>query len=157
MTCPEARNMISLYIDDELLPDERQGFVAHIETCQACREELTETEQLHGLFVVAPRFDAPLGFAPRVLAQVDKKKERWFGHLWQSLSSQPFFLRTAQIAFALVIVIIGALSGSLLTTARTTEALPTVRESFSLDLFKATPPDSVGGVYMRLVGVANER
>ena len=33
----------------------------------------------------------------------------------------------------------------------------TVRESFSLDLFQATPPDSIGGVYVTLAGATDER
>jgi anti-sigma factor RsiW len=157
MTCPEARTMISPYIDNELLPDERRDFVAHSETCQACREELAETEELHGLFVVSQRFEAPLGFATRVLAQVNEKEEPWLTRLWQSLAGQSVFLRTAQVAFALVVVLLGIVSGNLLSTGKTTERQSTVRESFSLDLFSATPPDSIGGAYMRVAGVADEK
>jgi hypothetical protein len=41
-------------------------------------------------------------------------------------------------------------SGNLLVAGRTPERPMTVQESFSLDLFQATPPDSIAGVYVTL-------
>jgi hypothetical protein len=65
-----------------------------------------------------------------------------------------------EVAFALVIMIIGVFSGNLLVADRTSErqtVQATVQKSFSLDLFQATPPDSVGGAYVRLMGAGDER
>jgi hypothetical protein len=78
--------------------------------------------------------------------------------LWRFLTARPFFLRTVEVAFALIVVMIGAISGNLLVGDRTTpQRSLTVRESFSLDLFKATPPGSIGGVYVKLAGVTDEK
>lgn len=40
MTCQEAEQMVTPYINDELTGDEMEEFLDHIETCKNCREEL---------------------------------------------------------------------------------------------------------------------
>lgn len=157
MKCPETRNMVSPYLDDELRPDKKREFTAHLERCPGCRKAVEEAEQVQRLFASVERFEAPVGFVDRVMARVEEGEEPWFTFFIRLPGGRSFFLRTAEIAFALVIVLIGALSGSLLMANRTAEGQPTVQESFSLDLFRATPPDSMGGAYMRLAGVADEK
>jgi hypothetical protein len=161
MKCSDARNVISPYIDDELPPHQKSELLDHIESCQACREELTALLGLHGLFAGAERFDAPPGFVTRVMAgvetHVEERNEPWFVRLGRSVTGRTFFLRVVEVAFALVVVVIGFMSGTLLTTVRSGGGQPTVSETFSLDLFKATPPNSVGGAYMRLAGAEDER
>lgn len=155
MKCRHARKMISQYVDDELTPDERRDFDSHIKGCASCRNELEETGALHELFASARRFPAPYGFSTRALANLDEKERsregRFFGF-------RPLFLRAAQVAVALVVMTIGVISGNLLLAERTDPIGQTaVQETFSLDLFQATPPDSIGGVYMSLMGASNER
>ncbi len=61
---------------------------------------------------------------------------------------------------ALVVFMIGIVSGNVLMADRTSAkqtVLANVHSSFSLDLFQATPPGSVGGAYVSLVGAADER
>lgn len=157
MKCSHVRGLVSPYIDDELGADEKRAFLAHVEGCLACREELEESRQIRGLFASAGRFDAPPYFDTRVMARLDEAKEPWTARLRQLFAARPFFLRTVEVAFALVIMLIGVMSGNLLIADRTAERQPTVQEAFSLDLFQAAPPDSVGGAYMRLAGVADER
>lgn len=40
MTCKEAERMVTPYINDELYGDELQAFLAHLENCPDCQEEL---------------------------------------------------------------------------------------------------------------------
>ena len=40
MTCKEAERMVTPYINDELDGDELQAFLAHLENCSNCQEEL---------------------------------------------------------------------------------------------------------------------
>jgi predicted anti-sigma-YlaC factor YlaD len=146
MKCRHARKMISQYIDEELSPDEKKDFESHIQSCASCKEELEETRALHQLFASAKRFAAPYGFATRVLANLEEKERR------------PFLLRTAQVAFALVIMTIGIISGNLLLAERADHIGQTaVQETFSLDLFQATPPGSIGGIYDTLMRPSHER
>jgi anti-sigma factor RsiW len=155
MKCPQVRKMLSQYMDGELNPDEKKDFDSHIQSCASCRERLEETRALHGLFASAERFPAPYGFATRVLANLEEKGG---SRLRSLLSIRPFFLRTAQVAFALVVMIIGITSGNLLLAKRTAPIGQTaVQETFSLDLFQATPPDSIGGIYNTLMRPSHEK
>ena len=110
---------------------------------------------VHHLFGSAERFEAPYGFATRVMARIEENEKR--APFWGFFTLQPFFLRAVEMAFALVVIFIGMVSGNLLVSDRTPERPMTVQESFSLDLFQATPPDSIGGVYVKLMGATDER
>ncbi len=157
MKCSQIRERISQYVDDELSAEEKKLFAFHIQNCPACKEELEEIQSVHQLFASAERFTAPYGFTTRVMANLEAKEPSW---LWQLFTLRPFFLRAVEVAFALIIMIIGVFSGNLLVTDRTSArqtVQTTVQESFSLDLFQATPPDSVGGAYVRLMGAGDER
>jgi anti-sigma factor RsiW len=157
MKCSHIRNMISQYVDNELALDEKNLFTSHIQTCPACKEELEGIQSVHQLFAPVERFGAPYGFATRVMAHLEESEETGLSRLWRLLTARPFFLRTVEVAFAVIIMLIGVMSGNLLVADRTPAKQTSVGETFSLDLFQATPPDSVGGVYMRLAGVNDER
>ena len=157
MKCSQIRKMISPYVDDELTPDEKKVFTSHLADCPACEKELEEIRSVHHLFASAETFEAPLGFATRVMARLEETEKTGLSRLWRLLAARPLFLRTVEVALALAIVLTGMVSGNLLVADRTTGRQTTVREAFSLDLFRAAPPDSLGDVYMRLAGVADER
>ena len=146
MKCTHVKKMISRYVDEELSRDEKKGFDFHVRSCASCREELEETRALHRLFASAERFPAPFGFTARVLGNLDEKEGARFRDLFDI---RPFFLRSAQVTLALVVITVGILSGNLLLAERTqaVEQTAVVREAFSLDLFQATPPDSIGEIY----------
>lgn len=147
--------MISQYVDDELSPDEKKDFDSHIQSCASCRERLEETRALHQLFASAQRFPAPYGFATRVLANLEEKEG---SRLRSLVPIRPFFLRAAQVTFALVVMTMGIISGNLLLAERTDIiGQRAVQETFSLDLFQATPPDSIGGIYNTLMRPSHER
>ncbi len=154
MNCKHMKEMISRHVDDRLDPDEQVSFDLHIRSCAACRKILEETRALHQMFASAQRFPAPYGFATRVLANLEEKEGSRIRSL---LSIRPFFLRAAQVAFALVVMTIGIISGNLLLADRTNPIGQTaVQETFSLDLFQATPPDSIGGIYNTLMRPSHE-
>lgn len=149
MKCKQAGEMISQYLDGEMNSDEKEAFALHIRDCAACRVKLEETRTVHKMFANAERFSAPFGFSTRVLANLEEKESTW-PRILPSFKS--FFLRSAEVAFALAVITIGLVSGSLLLPDRTPPHAQTVQESFSLDLFQATPPDSIGGIYLAYVG-----
>jgi anti-sigma factor RsiW len=144
-----VKKMISRYVDDELTPEEKKDFGAHIRSCASCREELEETRTLHRLFASAQRFSAPYGFSTRVMANLDEKEGSRARGI---LGFRPLFFRTAQVAFALAVIAIGVIAGNLLLAEKTDHIGQTaIQETFSLDLFQATPPDSIGGIYNTLM------
>jgi anti-sigma factor RsiW len=154
MKCRHVRKRMSQYMDEELSLDEKKAFDLHIQSCAFCKEELEEARALHQLFASAERFPAPYGFATRVLANLEEKEA---SRLRGLLSIRPFFLRTTQVAFALVVMTVGIVSGNLLLAERSNPVGQTaVREAFSLDLFQATPPDSIGGIYNTLMRPSHE-
>jgi anti-sigma factor RsiW len=158
MKCSEVKERISRYIDDDLGEEEKKAFVFHIQNCLGCSRELKGTRAVHELLVSAERFSAPYEFTTRVMANVENKGQRVPSHFWKLLTQQPLFLRTVKVAFAALIVAIGIVSGNLIISYQATFPKPaTVREVFVLDLFQATPSDSIGGVFASLVEVSYER
>jgi anti-sigma factor RsiW len=153
--CAEIRQLISSYIDDQLGLDEKKAFAFHIRTCSNCREELEEIQSVHELFSSAERFSAPYGFTTRVMASLETKEpSRWRAFF----TLRPFALRAVEVAFAFIVVIIGLLFGHLLVADRDLPQRPvTIQESFPLDLFQSTPPDSIGGIYVALAEATNEK
>ena len=155
MKCTHVKKMISRYVDDALSPDDKKDVDSHIQDCARCREGLEETQALHRIFASAERFSAPYGFATRVLANLEEKEG---SRLRRLLAIRPLFIRTAQVAFALVVLTMGIISGDLLMAKRTEtiEQAAVVQEAFSLDLFQATPPNSMGGIYNTLMRPSHE-
>jgi anti-sigma factor RsiW len=147
--------MISQYVDGELIPEKKRDFDTHIDNCSYCRKALEETRALHGLFASAERFPAPYGFVTRVLANLEGEEGLL---LRDRLFIRPYFRRAAQVALALVVMTFGVISGNLFLAQRTEPIGQTdVQETFSLDLFQATPPDSIGGIYVTLMRSRHEK
>jgi anti-sigma factor RsiW len=149
MKCRHAKKMISPYVDDELSPRRKRDFESHIRSCASCRDGLQEARALHLLFSSAERFPAPYGFAARVMATLGEKEASRMPGL---PGFRPLVFRAAQVVLALVVMTIGIVSGSVLLTERTERFGQTaVQETFSIDLFQATPPGSIGGIYNTLM------
>lgn len=68
MTCDEARESLSAYLDEALAPHERSQVDAHLETCPACRRELAALRGTVALLQRAEPARAPVGFVDRVVA-----------------------------------------------------------------------------------------
>ena len=148
MKCSQVKQMISRYIDQDLASYEKRTLEHHIGECPSCQEAMEGQMAVHNLFSSAEKFEAPLGFAAKIMARIEGKERRT--SFWSFFTFQPVFLRAVEVAFALVVIFIGLISGNLLVAGRTPEKPLTVQESFSLDLFQATPPDSIGGVYVTM-------
>ena len=154
MKCGHAKKIISRYVDGDLSPVEKKEFDSHLLSCVSCREALKETLALRRTFASARKFTAPYGFSTRVLANLEEAEgfaERRFGVI------RPLFLRTAQVAVALAVMVLGLFSGNQLLEERTPPPVQTaVQQTFSLDLFQPTPPGSIGGIYVNLMRANHE-
>jgi len=154
MECRVVRNMLSEYIDDELVQEQEGRIDLHLRDCPACREEFEKLLAVHGLFASAERFPAPHGFSTRIMANLQDRKESF----WGSLFARPVFLRAIETAFALIIVIIGLISGNLLMAHKQSDlASAEVGQSFALDIFEAAPSGSIGRIYMSMTEGRDER
>ena len=155
MECKRMRQMISLHVDGELGPVEEKAFADHIQDCAACRGALEETWAVRNLFASAGKFSAPLGFAARVMANIEEKEASRFRKFFRS---RPIFRRTVEVAVALFIVAFGLLSGNVLMSGRSAPVnVAEVRDSFHLDVFEAAPPNSVAGVYLSMLEAGHEK
>ncbi len=154
MKCSKVKKMVSPYVDEELNPPEKRAFELHIDGCPVCKHALEEHVTVHHLFASVPRFEAPVGFSTRVMARLQAEEKTRFSWLWQLFILRPFFLRAVEVAFALVVILIGMISGNMLVGERAPERQVSMEEFFSLGLFQATPPDSIAGVYVSLLGSA---
>ena len=147
--------MISQYVDDELSPEKKRDFDTHTDSCSYCRKALEETWTLHGLFASAERSPAPYGFVTRVLANLEGKEEL---RLRSRLFIRPYLRWAVQVALALVVMTFGIISGNQFLAHRTEPVEQTaIEETFSLDLFQATPPHSIGGIYVTLMRSRHEK
>jgi len=155
MQCSGIRGLISSYIDEQLGPNEKEAFSFHIRSCPGCREALEEVQAVHELFASTERFSAPYGFTTKVMARLETNEpSRWRAFF----TLRPLALRAVEWAFAIIVVITGLLFGNLLTADKGPPAgQATIQESFSLDLFQATPSDSIGGVYVALAEATHEK
>jgi predicted anti-sigma-YlaC factor YlaD len=155
MKCRHVRQMIFQYMDDRLDGDAKKVFDLHLQNCAVCRQELEETQAIHIRFASAERFHAPHGFTARVLANLEEKEG---SRRWSLLDLRPLFLRVAQVGFAIFIMTIGIISGKLLIVDITHPyAQMTAQEAFSIDLFQAVPPDSIGGIYAMFTRASHEK
>jgi len=155
MRCIHVKKLLSGYLDQELGVEEAAAVSAHLKRCATCRREAVEHEALHRLFASAHRFDAPYGFATRVSSLIKERERSGFRSIF---SFYRLFIRVIEIGFAIFILTLGTISGNLLVSGNSAVAAKAgVREVFSLDLFEAAPPGSMGGVYVSMSGDGHEK
>ncbi len=79
-SCPSFIPLIVRAADDTIEPDDRARLDAHLAGCPACRAALEAQRMVH--MNLAGAFDAevPLGFATRIVAQLDPR-ESWLDRL----------------------------------------------------------------------------
>lgn len=151
MSCPKTK-LISAYLDNELGSGEKTAFEAHVQGCASCSHALEEMRSLRVAFASAERHPAPYGFATRVMARTaefeKKKATPW--HV-------PLFVRFAEAAVLLVVITVGILAGRVMTNSAPATTTTNVASSLFCDMFDATPPDSLGGAYLAMTEVRNEK
>lgn len=148
MNCPKAHRLISPGLDDELLPEEREALARHLGACPACRAALARLSRQRPIFAELPRFVAPAGFKSRVMANL---AEAPVPVPWRRRALVGF----AEMAVLGGIIFTGIVSGGFLVERLNPEKA--VAASLALDLFEPAPPDSLGGVYLAMTEVADER
>jgi len=150
MSCPKSIR-ISAYLDEELPGSDRAALEAHVQGCAQCGAALQDMRSLRAAFANRSRHQAPYGFATRVMAktaELDKKKAPWF---------VPLFIRFAEAAVLLIVITVGILAGTVMTNGSAATKTTNIASSLSLDLFDANPPGSLGGAYLAMTEVSNEK
>lgn len=150
MKCSKAHKLISPYIDGELPEQDMQRLEAHINVCLKCRTEFEKEKELHNLFANVDGFKAPYGFHTRVMANINSGKTK-------EISGIRIFAGLAEAVVILAIIAIGLLSGSQAIKGYPPDNTRAVMASLSLDVFDPAPADSLGGVYLAMTEVRNEK
>lgn len=148
MNCAKAHRLISPHLDGELPPPELAALVAHLQACPACLAAESELRGQRQLFAGLPRFAAPVGFRARVLGNLEPAPAAglWWRH---------FMTGFAEVAVLGVIIFTGIVSGGFLAERLNPERA--MAAALALDLFDPAPPGSLGGVYLAMTEVPDER
>jgi len=150
MKCSKAHKLISPFIDGELSERDIKTLEDHMKVCHKCRAEFGESKKLHNLFANVDGFKAPYGFHVRVMANISSGKAR-------GISGIPVFARFAEAVVIIAIIAIGVFSGSLVIKGNPPDKAREIMASLSLDVFDSAPPGSLGGVYLAMTEVRNEK
>lgn len=148
MDCAKVHGLISPSLDGELVAAEQAALAAHLQSCAGCRAVEAGLREQRQLFAGLPRVNAPVGFHTRVMANLEPAPRAW--HWWRRT-----LMGFAEVAFLGVIIFTGIVSGGFLVDRL--NPVKTVAASLALDLFDPAPPDSLGGVYLAMTEVTNER
>ena len=141
MRCTKTRELVSSYIDGEIPKRELEQLEFHIRSCQECSKKAEEVLNVHDRFAAVERFNAPYGFAARVIADIERG-EVGIGY-WT-----PSIARLAGAAAIIMLIGIGIMSGGFLGGSFSPQKTANLASLFSLDVFSAAPPDSLGGAYL---------
>ena len=150
MSCPRL-TLVSAYMDNELQDADKTAFEVHLRGCVQCSTALLEMKSLRSAFAQAERHQAPPGFAARVMAraaELDRKNSPWI---------VPLSVRFAEAAFLLVVITVGILAGTIMMTGSTATKSADIASTFFLDVFDPAPPGSLGGAYLAMTEVRNEK
>ena len=150
MKCSKVHKLISPYIDGELIERDMKALEDHMKVCGKCRKEFEEGKELHNLVASTDKFKAPYGFHTRVMTNISSGKIR-------GSSGIPVLVRLAEAVVVIVVIALGVLSGSSLTKGYMPDKAREVMASLSLDVFDSAPPGSLGGVYLAMTEVKNEK
>jgi len=150
MNCAKAHKLISPHLDGELPSAEQVALAAHLQVCASCRAVAGEMRLQHQLFVGMERFSAPVGFRARVMADLDQAPA--VGLWWVRIVTG-----VAEVAVLGAIICTGVLSGSFLVERLAPGKTTAVTASLALDLFDPAPPGSLGGVYLAMTEVGDEK
>ena len=101
MTCHDAHESLSAFLDEALAPDERRRVAAHLEGCPDCRRELARLEQTVALLRRVEPTRAPVGFVDRVLEAA--RPRPWYRRAAAAVFL-PFSVKLPAEATALVMV-----------------------------------------------------
>ena len=149
MRCKKAHRLMSASLDGELSTSEQDFLTAHLKQCPACGKEFNTFQGVHRLLLQSERFSAPPYLARRVMARLDTVETRpFFAPLWMHL---------AEALVILMVIGIGVVSGNLLSNSMGLRNPDKGIASMSLEIFDATPPESLGGAYLAMLEVRHEK
>lgn len=99
MTCPEAREALSPYLDGALPEDAQEALRSHLGSCSSCHDELAALRALSRLLKSLPRRPLPDGFFKRL----NKRRTGGETGVQAGLDLRPMALALAAVAMGLIL------------------------------------------------------
>lgn len=75
MKCIEYRELISAYVDEMLNPQEEEKLIAHLKTCQNCREEVEIFKEMRQMCQQMEEVSLPEGFHEKLMKQIKHEEQ----------------------------------------------------------------------------------
>jgi len=106
--CSKIAPLLCAYVDDEVTPSERADVEAHVQTCSACREELTMLREAVGLLADVPEVAPPPELREMILTATVWRRPMVV-RLWEKVAaaSRVFAVRNVAIAGAVAGLVAG--------------------------------------------------
>ncbi len=96
--CEECQSLIDMYMEDELTKDTRTHFLAHISSCNECREALEFAQSVKATLNNLPEIEVPSDFTKNVRARIEAEKKHKKG-------IGTYFVRYGSLAACLVLAV----------------------------------------------------
>jgi anti-sigma factor RsiW len=74
MTCAEASQQLTAYLDEEIDPVDRSALEGHLAGCVACTGLLASLRNVAGSFTTLPQIEVSTDFRRRVLAAIEDQR-----------------------------------------------------------------------------------
>jgi predicted anti-sigma-YlaC factor YlaD len=156
MDCQKARELFTEQIDGALTGGAKGELEGHLASCASCTCAFTGLVEAREAAIGARRFNAPEGFAFRVMEKIrtldDDPGASWLG--------QPSCLKLAQAAAAAAVVFMGVCSADSfrwIVAERLREQEASLVASVSAEYLDPVPPDSMGEMYLSIEENGNEK
>ncbi|MFZ5449644.1 MAG: zf-HC2 domain-containing protein [Thermodesulfobacteriota bacterium] len=129
MECQEMRELMSAWLDGELDKAMEAALSAHLNECEACRQEWQKLRALESALgrLAAP---APPGLTEKVLERVKPRRRQW----------------VESLALAACLVLGIALGGTMAQSFYTPVSSPAETDVSSLEVFQDFPQGSLGTI-----------
>ena len=162
-TCQNIRKNLSAYQDGEVGTAEKDVIEAHLRSCKACANQHEALLKAYRMLKSLPAIEPTPEFSRQIMDRATRVQEAfWVRSLGQALRLLP--TPSAIVAAAVVGLLLGTLSGNLLTKRQFRPAwtLSAFHSDQALTLasvraFDATPPGSFAEGYLQLAGQNPER
>ncbi|MFH1227825.1 MAG: zf-HC2 domain-containing protein [Planctomycetota bacterium] len=110
MKCDLVRDLLNVYLDDELPLDEANQVKTHLVDCLACRKELSELEKIKGLIEFLPRHSAPADLREKLEQNaLSQAPVRISGPLWRHQWAIPLLATAATIILVIYVSLMAPL------------------------------------------------
>lgn len=151
MNCNEIKDMLPLYIDDELDDKEKKLVEEHIEKCENCKKELEEYKKIIYMLQNMTEEEPPKGYCKRLHEKLLKTKVE------KKISTRSRWIKYGSIAAAFVLVVSAIYATSNLRMGSMSKSESNVSYDTTMQATEApTMPEIADGYGGGINGIASE-